>query len=149
MRRARVDAQQECSVLAHFDAGDVLDALSMGIVVLDSQLCPVYANVIAEYLLAFRAERVRGQPLASFLQQPQRFLDAAERALHNGEVVAFDLTVCRQQLSDRVQSLDLRVALLRDQLSGRHLLLELRVAQPSSVAMNPAAKPDRAAASAE
>lgn len=132
MRQALADAQQESSVLAHFDAGDVLDALSMGIVVLDSHLCPVYANVMAEYLLAFQAERVRGRPLASFLPQSQRFLEAAERALHKGEVVAFGLAVCTHQLSDRMQSLDLRVALLRDQLSGRHLLLELRVAQPSS-----------------
>lgn len=143
-----MDARQESSVLAHFDAGDLLDALSTGVVVLDSQLCPVYANVIAEVLLAFQADRVRGRPLASFLQEPQRFLEAAERALHKGEVVAFDLAVCEQRLSDRAQSLDLRVALLRDQLSGRHLLLELRVAQ-SSPALKPATKSDRAAASAE
>ena len=41
------------SALSHFDAADLLDALSTGIVMLDAQLCAVYANVAAQDLLAF------------------------------------------------------------------------------------------------
>ena len=33
------------SALAHFDPADLLDALCTGLVMLDAQLCPVYANV--------------------------------------------------------------------------------------------------------
>jgi nitrogen-specific signal transduction histidine kinase len=102
------------SVLVDFDAGDVLDAVSLGIIVLDVQLCAVYANLGAEELLAVPAERLRGRPLASFLPQPQSFLHAVQQAIERGQSVVFDLT-----------GLSLRVAPMRDQLSGRHLLLEL------------------------
>jgi nitrogen-specific signal transduction histidine kinase len=113
------------SVLADFDAGDVLDAVSLGIIVLDLQLCAVYANVGAEDLLAVRAESLRGRPLASFLPQPQPFLHAVERALERGESVAFDLAGHAGRHAGECATLSLRVAPMRDQLSGRHLLLEL------------------------
>ena len=41
------------SALSHFDPADLLDALSTGIIVLDAQLCAIYANVAAQDLLAF------------------------------------------------------------------------------------------------
>jgi nitrogen-specific signal transduction histidine kinase len=113
------------SVLADFDAGDVLDALSLGVIVLDLQLCAVYANVGAEDLLAVPAERLRGRPLASFLPQPQPFLLAVERALERGETVAFDVAGYSGWSAGVTGTLNLRVAPMRDQLSGRHLLLEL------------------------
>lgn len=124
------DAQPEDSVLADFDAGDVLDIISLGIIVIDSQLCAVYANTRAEELLAVRVENLRGRPLASFLPQPQPFLQAAERAFQYEEVVTFDLTGYAERSSDGTDVLDLRVMPLRNQLSARHLLLELRAAQP-------------------
>lgn len=125
MNRAHADTRQEASVLADFDAGDVLDALSRGVIVLDLQLCAVYANVTAESLLAVSAVRLRGRPLASFLPQPQPFLHAVARTLASGETVAFDLSGCAGLLSGAAGILSLRVVPLRDQLSGKHLLLEL------------------------
>lgn len=113
------------SALADFDAGDVLDALSLGIIVLDLQLCAVYANVGAEDLLAVPAERLRGRPLTSFLPQPQPFLRAVERALAQGESVVFDLGAYAGRPAGTTGTLSLRVAPMRDQFSGRHLLLEL------------------------
>jgi hypothetical protein len=38
------------SALSHFDRADLLDALSTGIVVLDAQLRPIYANIAAQSL---------------------------------------------------------------------------------------------------
>ena len=55
------------SALSHFDPADLLDALSTGIVMLDAQLCPVYANVAAQDLLAFSLNMARGRPFADFL----------------------------------------------------------------------------------
>jgi len=49
------------SALAHFDPADLLDALATGIVMLDAQLCPVYANVAAQDLLAFSLKMARGR----------------------------------------------------------------------------------------
>ena len=36
------------SALSHFDPTELLDALSTGIIVLDAQLCAIYANVAAQ-----------------------------------------------------------------------------------------------------
>jgi PAS domain-containing protein len=80
-------------VLVSLETEAVLDALSRGIVVLDAQLCAVYANVLAEDMLALRLEQVRGQPLATFLLQPQRFLDAVHRVLESGQAAEFQLHI--------------------------------------------------------
>ncbi len=125
MSQSLGDRERETSALADFDAGDVLDALSLGVIVLDLQLCAVYANVGAEDLLAVPAQRLRGRPLASFLPQPQPFLLAVERALQRGETVVFDLGGDTGWSAGPTATLSLRVAPLRDQFSGKHLLLEL------------------------
>lgn len=57
----------EPSVLADFDTGRVLDELSFGIIVLDRQLCAIYANTIAQSLLGLHLPSMRGRPLAEFL----------------------------------------------------------------------------------
>lgn len=54
-------------MLADFDTGRVLDELSFGIMVLDRQLCAIYANVIAQKLLGLHLPSMRGRPLADFL----------------------------------------------------------------------------------
>ena len=137
------DVPREDSVLADFDAGDLLDALSLGVIVLDLQLCAVYANDRAEDLLAIPAATLRGRPLASFLSQPQPFLKAVERALKSGETMAFHLSGCAAQAAGAA-ILSLRVAPLRDQLSGRHLLLELCGPHASPVAAHGRSEPSPA-----
>ena len=57
----------EPSVLADFDTGRVLDELSFGIIVLDRQLCAIYANVIAQSLLGLHLPSMRGRPVRDFL----------------------------------------------------------------------------------
>jgi PAS domain-containing protein len=46
--------------------GDLLDALSIGIVVLDAQLCVIYANSAAQDALAFSVNQTRGRPFGDF-----------------------------------------------------------------------------------
>jgi PAS domain-containing protein len=46
--------------------GDLLDALSIGIVVLDAQLCVIYANSAAQDALAFRVNQTRGRSFGDF-----------------------------------------------------------------------------------
>jgi nitrogen-specific signal transduction histidine kinase len=123
------DRQWEGSVLADFDAGELLDPLSLGIMVLDAQLCAIYANSVAEALLAVRMEKVRGQPLAPFLPQPQRFLEAAVLALEAKETLSFDLAGCAECPSGSEGTFHLRLSPLREQLIGPCLLLEVRAAR--------------------
>jgi two-component system, NtrC family, nitrogen regulation sensor histidine kinase GlnL len=117
--------QASPSALAHFDPADLLDALSTGIVMLDAQLCPVYANVAAQDLLAFSLKMARGRPFTDLLHEPEGLRRILRRALASGEGIADRELAVRPASSPRdVRTLDVTITPL-SALTGRHLLLEL------------------------
>lgn len=132
MVQALPGAQWDPSALIEFDAGDLLDAVSLGIIVLDAQFCAVYANTTAEDVLAVRLESLRGLPFASFLPQPKPFLDALRQALESGEAVVFDLPGYAPGAAGGGDTLNLRLKRVRDQLTGTYLLLEMRATSHAS-----------------
>ena len=73
------------SALSHFDPTDLFDALSTGIIVLDAQLCPIYANVAAQDLLAFSLNKARGRPFGDFLHDSNGLLSNLRRVLQTGD----------------------------------------------------------------
>jgi two-component system nitrogen regulation sensor histidine kinase GlnL len=114
------------SALSHFDPTDLLDALSTGIVVLDAQLCPIYANVAAQDLLAFSVNSARGRPFGDFLQDPHGFTGILRRALETGEGIADrELTLRPLGAPREPRTLDVTITPLEGQVTGTHLLLEL------------------------
>lgn len=115
----------EPSVLADFDTGTVLDALSLGIIVLDKQLCAIYANVTAQDLLALHMPGMRGRPLAQFLPQPQRFAQAVRDALERGAAVDCSLGIDAEQSPASPRPVNVRIAPLSNQVSGAYVLVEL------------------------
>ena len=113
------------SALAHFDAADLLDALSTGIVMLDAQLCPVYANIAAQDLLAFSLKMARGRPFTDLLHEPEGLGAILRRSLASGESIADrELSIRPAATPREVRTLDLTLTPLEG-LTGRHLLLEL------------------------
>ena len=113
------------SALAHFDPADLLDALSTGILMLDAQLCPVYANVAAQDLLAFSLKMARGRPFTELLHEPEGLAGILRRSLASGESIADrELAVRPASAPREVRTLDITLTPL-DGLTGRHLLLEL------------------------
>jgi len=118
------DEERETAVLEHFDAADILSALSPGIVLLDAHLCAVYANRKAEGLLAVRLEEVRGRPLLDLLREP---VAAAVRSALGHRMGANDPGVgCASDDSAAVERLvSVRAAPLYNQVTGTHVLLEL------------------------
>ena len=113
------------SALAHFDPADLLDALATGILVLDAQLCPVYANVAAQDLLAFSLKMARGRPFSELLHEPEGLDAILRRSLASGETIADrELTVRPAGSPREVRTLDVTLTPL-DGVTGRHLLLEL------------------------
>jgi two-component system nitrogen regulation sensor histidine kinase GlnL len=113
------------SALAHFDPADLLDALSTGIVMLDAQLCPVYANVAAQDLLAFSLNQARGRPFADLLHEANGLGAILRRALESGEGIADrELTVRPAGAPREARTLDVTITPLSG-LTGTHLLLEL------------------------
>ena len=114
------------SALSHFDPADLLDALSTGIIMLDAQLCPVYANVAAQDLLAFSLNMARGRPFADFLHDAEGLCRILRRALQTGEGIADrELAVRPAGAPREVRTLDITITPLAGGLTGTHLLLEL------------------------
>jgi two-component system, NtrC family, nitrogen regulation sensor histidine kinase GlnL len=113
------------SALSHFDAADLLDALSTGIVMLDAQLCPVYANVAAQDLLAFSLKMARGRPFGDFLHDTNGLSRILKRALATGEGITDREVAVRPAGAPReVRTLDVTITPFNG-LTGTQLLLEL------------------------
>jgi len=114
------------SALSHFEPTDLLDALSTGIVMLDAQLCAIYANVAAQDLLAFSLKKARGRPFSDFLDDSSGFAAVLRRALETGEGIADRELTVRPFGSPRdLRTLDVTITTLEGQVTGTHLLLEL------------------------
>ena len=114
------------SALSHFDPTDLLDALSTGIVMLDAQLCAIYANVAAQDLLAFSLNKARGRPFGDFLHESNGLIAILRRALETGEGFADrELTIRPVGAPRDVRTLDVTITPLEGQITGTHLLLEL------------------------
>jgi two-component system, NtrC family, nitrogen regulation sensor histidine kinase GlnL len=113
------------SALAHFDPADLLDALSTGLVMLDAQLCPMYANVAAQDLLAFSLNQARGRPFTDLLHEPNCLDSILKRSLSSGESIADrELTVRPAAAPREARTLDVTITPF-SALTGLHLLLEL------------------------
>ena len=114
------------SALSHFEPADLLDALSIGVVVLDAQLCIIYANAAAQDALALRVDQARGRPIAEVLAQSNDLIMTLRRALENGEYSA-DCVHSVRPLAPSCNAgvLDMTIKRLASQVTGTHLLLEL------------------------
>jgi two-component system, NtrC family, nitrogen regulation sensor histidine kinase GlnL len=114
------------SALSHFDPADLLDALCTGIIMLDAQLCAIYANVAAQDLLAFSLNQARGRPFGDFLQDANVLTSSLRRALESGEGIADRELIVRPVGAPRdTRILDITITPLAGQITGTHLLLEL------------------------
>jgi len=114
------------SAISHFDPTDLLDALSTGIIMLDAQLCPIYANVAAQDLLAFSLNKARGRPFGDFLHDSNGLIGILRRSIETGEGFADrELTVRPAGAPRDLRTLDVTITPLEGQITGTHLLLEL------------------------
>jgi PAS domain-containing protein len=120
-----IHPESEPSVLADFDTGYVLDILSSGVIILDEQLCTIYANAIAQNLLGVHLPDTRGRPLAHFLPRPGRFVCAVQRALRRRVAVDYVLRTGLDRLPENVDSINVRIAPLCKQMYGAYVLVEM------------------------
>jgi two-component system nitrogen regulation sensor histidine kinase GlnL len=114
------------SPISHYDPADLLDALSTGLVVLDQQLCVIYANVAAQDLLAMSFNQARGRPFADLLADANGFIPTLKRARDSGDVYSErEVTVRPAGAPREPRVLDITVTPLEGQMTGTHVLLEL------------------------
>lgn len=113
------------SALSHFDSEPLLDAMSTGIILLDSALCPIYANVAAQDLLAFSLNQARGRPFGDCLHESNGLVAILRRALESGEGFADRELVLHPKTAPReTRTVDVTITPLEG-VTGLHLLLEL------------------------
>jgi len=114
------------SPLSHFDSADLLNALSTGIILLDAQLCPIYANMAAQDLLAISLNQSRGRPFGDHLLEANGLIPILRRSIETGEAFADRELVLNLKNSPREpRVVDLTITPLQGEVTGTHLLLEL------------------------
>src|SRR4029453_13104317 len=113
------------SALSHFDPTELFDALATGIIVLDAQLCPIYANVAAQDLLAFSLNQARGRPFGDFLHDTNGLIGRLRRALETGQGIADrEMTVRPVGSSREARVLDVTITPLEGKGTGTNLCSE-------------------------
>ncbi len=116
------------SPLSQFEPTELFDSLSTGIIVLDAQLCPIYANVSAQDFMAISLRQARGRPFSELFYDPRQLLDVLRRSLTNLETCTHHELVLKAvgSAAHREPSLiDLICTPLEGQVTGTYLLLEL------------------------
>ncbi len=116
------------SPLAHIDPAHLLDALPTSVLVLDGELCLVYANAEAQALLGISFNRVRGRPLAELLSEPAGLVPNLHAALEERRAVsACDvmLKATPMQGSATAESVHLQANAFDDDMTGSHLVVRL------------------------
>ncbi len=116
------------SPLSHFEPTELLDTLSTGIVVLDGQLCPIYANVSAQDFMAVSLKQARGRPFADLFFDPRQLVGVLRRSLDRLETCTqheISLKAMGSPAHREPHVIDLIVTPLEGQVTGTHLLVEL------------------------
>jgi len=102
--------------------------LSTGIVMLDSHLCVVYANVGAQDLLAIGLNTARGRPTSELFADSQALDLILRRSLERNETCSGHEVLLKpigMVASREPVVVDVTVTPLEGQVTGTHLLLEL------------------------
>ncbi|MFO7325792.1 MAG: nitrogen regulation protein NR(II) [Pseudomonadota bacterium] len=116
------------SPLSQFEPTELFDSLSTGIVVLDAELCPIYANVSAQDFMAASLRHARGRPFSDLFYDPTHLVAVLRRSLDNLETCTQHELVLKAvgSAANREPSLiDLIVTPLEGQATGTYLLLEM------------------------
>ena len=114
------------SAIAHFEPADLIGALTTGIVVLDSDLCVVYANVAAQDLLAVSVNQARGKPFLSLVLEADSLGVLMRRAVETGETLSErELSVQTGPLGREHRVIDVTMTPLDSEFDRKYLLLEI------------------------
>jgi two-component system, NtrC family, nitrogen regulation sensor histidine kinase GlnL len=114
------------SAIAHFEPADLIGALTTGIVVLDSDLCVVYANVAAQDLLAVSVNQARGKPFLSLVLEADSLGVLMRRAIETGETLSErEMSVQAGPLGREHRVIDVTMTPLDSEFDRKYLLLEI------------------------
>src|SRR4029078_8015665 len=114
------------SAIAHFEPADLIGALSTAIVMLDSDLCVVYANVAAQDLLAVSVNQARGKPFLSLVLEVDSLEALMRRAIEAGETLSErELSVQTGPLGREHRVVDVTMTPLDSEFDRKYRLLKI------------------------
>lgn len=118
--------------LSHCDTANVLDALVVGIAMLDAQLCLTYANPSALQLLSIAPERARGRPFLSLFRDAPAVEASLKAVMESGlqrSMANVQLVSEQGSARDEAERFSLEIRPVDGFTTGIHLLLQLAGAQ--------------------
>ncbi len=116
------------SPLSHFEPAQLLDALSTGIVILDAQLCVIYANIGAQDVLAVGLNQARGRPITDLFVDGTALQLLLRRSLLRNELCSgheIALLAVGLPADHEPAVVDVTVTALEGEVTGTHLLVEI------------------------
>src|SRR4029079_17356820 len=114
------------SAIAHFEPADLIGALTTGLLVLDADLCVVYANVAAQDLLAVSVNQARGKPFLSLVLEIDSIAAVMRRALETGETLSErELAGQTRRWARERRVIDVTMTPLDSEFDRKYLLLEI------------------------
>lgn len=117
--------------LSHCDTADVLDALGVGVAMLDSQLCLTYANPLALERLCIAPALARGRPMTAFFSNAAAVSDALRSAMHSGRRGSVRAVLLARSAGDPARSSEMTLDIrpIEGFSTGPHLLLQVGVGE--------------------
>ena len=126
MAPSAVDYQAASSALAQFDPADLFEALSTGIILLDEQLCAIYANRVAQKVMQFTLGTARGRPFMEVVGNPLDLATVLLEILKSEEYAAWrDGALEPTRLQCAIGPLTVTTSIMVGQATGLHFLLEI------------------------
>lgn len=116
------------SPLSHLDPAHILNALPASVLVLDHELCLVFANAEAQTLLGLSFNRVRGRPLAELLRDPQPVMTSLRGALEQQAAVSWTNVGLKSTPvpgSATADAVHMQANPFEDDMTGVHLIVKL------------------------
>src|SRR3954465_2676035 len=111
---------------AHFEPAYLIGALATGIVVLDSDLCVVYANVAAQDLLAVSVNQARGKPFLTLVLEADSPDPLMRRGLETGETLSErEMPVMTGPLGREHRVIDVTMTPMDSEFERKYLLVEI------------------------
>jgi hypothetical protein len=125
--RMAAEPSSATSALTHFDPEELLGGLSTGIVVFDAHLCAIYANAVAQEILTFSLARARGRRFGEIVGESNGLMWVLRQSLEGGSwCPTSEANPWPPCVSLGVNVLELSTVVIAGDVTGPHLLLELR-----------------------
>ena len=119
------------AIATTYDPSEIIEALNVGVILLDSNFSVIYTNITAQSLLSASLEKLQGYPLADLFADSECLNLLLERALRKDEpLTERELSLRLANAPSEEKLLDININIIDSSNGDKRLLLELIDAAP-------------------